>query len=124
MGRPKLYNEPSESQAIYRKTEKGQKALKKYETSPRGKARKRRWWSEHHSTTPINKRQSFIDIYGTPQVALKGLKEREKQVLTLYFGLDGNRPKTLEEIGQHFNLSRERIRQIKSAALGKIVVDT
>jgi RNA polymerase primary sigma factor len=52
--------------------------------------------------------------------ALAGLSERENAILGLRFGLDGAKPKTLEEIGAQFNLSRERIRQIQDEALGKM----
>jgi len=124
MGRPRIYENPSESRAAYKQSEKGRKANKKYESSPRAKARKRRWWNENHSSAPVNRKQSFIDTYGEPKLALEGLKEREKQVLTLYFGLDGSQLRTLEEIGQLFNLSKERIRQIKSAALRKIIINS
>ncbi|MBI3594670.1 MAG: sigma-70 family RNA polymerase sigma factor [Nitrospirae bacterium] len=48
------------------------------------------------------------------------LKDTERQVLTLRFGLDGGNPQTLEEIGVYFGLTRERVRQIESGALTKI----
>lgn len=48
------------------------------------------------------------------------LSEREAKIISLYFGLHTNVPKTLEEIGKEFNLTRERIRQIKDRALEKI----
>ncbi|NCO36426.1 MAG: hypothetical protein AUJ92_09005 [Armatimonadetes bacterium CG2_30_59_28] len=48
------------------------------------------------------------------------LTEREREVLQLRFGLTGMNPKTLDEIGRHFNLTRERIRQIESSALRKL----
>lgn len=51
---------------------------------------------------------------------LKKLPPREFKILVLYFGLDGERPHTLEEIGNKLNLSRERIRQLKEKALNKI----
>ena len=41
---------------------------------------------------------------------LDGLDDREKEVVRMRFGLDGNRPLTLEEVGEHFEVSRERIR--------------
>src|SRR3984957_7684332 len=52
--------------------------------------------------------------------ALAGLSQRETAILGLRFGLDGAKPKTLEEIGAQFKLSRERIRQIQDEALGKM----
>lgn len=52
--------------------------------------------------------------------ALDQLSEREKQIIIYRYGLDNEKPKTLEEIGTIYNLSRERIRQIENQALGKL----
>ncbi len=54
------------------------------------------------------------------QVILDTLPERERGVLTLRFGLDGNNAKTLEEVGVIYGVTRERIRQIESKALNKL----
>jgi RNA polymerase primary sigma factor len=54
------------------------------------------------------------------QQALGELVEKEEMVLRLRFGLDGSDPKTLKEIGEMMNLSRERIRQIEAQALEKL----
>ncbi len=51
---------------------------------------------------------------------LSTLSEREKEVMVLRFGLEDDNPKTLEEIGQHFGVTRERIRQIETKALRKL----
>ena len=51
---------------------------------------------------------------------LTTLTEREKQVLTLRFGLDDGRARTLEEVGKEFDVTRERIRQIEAKALRKL----
>ncbi len=51
---------------------------------------------------------------------LDTLTEREKMVLCLRYGLDGNRSYTLEEVGEKFNVTRERIRQIEAKALRKL----
>ena len=48
------------------------------------------------------------------------LTEREQKVLRLRFGLDDGRPRTLEEVGKEFNVTRERIRQIEAKALRKL----
>ena len=51
---------------------------------------------------------------------LKTLTPREEKVLSLRFGLDDGNPKTLEEVGKEFNVTRERIRQIEAKALRKL----
>ena len=51
---------------------------------------------------------------------LKSLTSRESKILRLYFGLDGEKARTLEEVGIEFKLTRERIRQIKEKALVKL----
>ncbi|MDH5526598.1 MAG: sigma-70 family RNA polymerase sigma factor [Nitrospirota bacterium] len=48
------------------------------------------------------------------------LKDKERQVIVYRFGLEGEEPKTLEQIGKIFGLTRERVRQIESAALTKL----
>src|ERR687894_332824 len=52
--------------------------------------------------------------------ALGSLPERERMVLEYRFGLTGGQPKTLEEVGERFDVTRERIRQIQLTALAKI----
>jgi len=51
---------------------------------------------------------------------LSALAGRESDVIRLYFGLNGNQPHTLEEIGQKFDLTRERVRQIKEKAIRRM----
>ena len=51
---------------------------------------------------------------------LDTLTPREEKVLRLRYGLDDNRPRTLEEVGKEFNVTRERIRQIEAKALRKL----
>jgi RNA polymerase primary sigma factor len=51
---------------------------------------------------------------------LRCLDERERYIISLYFGLDGSEALTLEKIGVLMNLTRERIRQLKERALGKL----
>lgn len=53
-------------------------------------------------------------------VLLEDLKEREKEVIILRFGLRDGHPRTLEEVGKEFNVTRERIRQIEAKALRKL----
>ncbi len=54
------------------------------------------------------------------QTLLEDLKERERQVIVLRFGLEDGHPRTLEEVGKEFNVTRERIRQIEAKALRKL----
>lgn len=51
---------------------------------------------------------------------MKDLTDREERVLRLRYGLDDNRPRTLEEVGKEFNVTRERIRQIEAKAIRKL----
>ena len=52
--------------------------------------------------------------------ALYTLTTREADVIRLYFGLAGEQPMTLEEIGERFDLTRERVRQIKEKAIRRL----
>ena len=52
--------------------------------------------------------------------ALDELSEREQEVVRMRFGLDGDQPQTLEEVGRRFGVTRERIRQIESKTLAKL----
>ena len=54
------------------------------------------------------------------QHTLDGLAPREREVIICYFGIDGNKPLTLEEIGDKFDLTRERVRQIKDRAISRL----
>jgi len=58
-------------------------------------------------------REQIWDVLGT-------LTPREEKVLRLRFGLDDGRQRTLEEVGQEFEVTRERIRQIEAKALRKL----
>lgn len=52
--------------------------------------------------------------------ALEGLNDREREVLIMRFGLADGRMRTLEEVGSHFKVTRERIRQLETKALAKL----
>ena len=59
-------------------------------------------------------------LSGEVATMLGPLHEREREILRLRFGLDHGEPRTLEEVGQHFHLTRERIRQIEAKAMSKL----
>jgi len=63
---------------------------------------------------------SFLLLKEQLQEVLETLSDREKKVLRLRFGLDDGRARTLEEVGQVFGVTRERIRQIEAKALRKL----
>ena len=70
----------------------------------------------------LSPEQSVENIMLKEQIdeLLHDLKDRERQVIILRFGLEDGRPRTLEEVGQEFNVTRERIRQIEAKALKKL----
>jgi RNA polymerase primary sigma factor len=74
---------------------------------------------DHDSEMPAD-----VAAFGALQTqlaqALEGLSERERQVLVMRFGLADGKPRTLEEVGVHFNVTRERIRQLETKALAKL----
>ncbi|PNH22387.1 RNA polymerase sigma factor RpoD [Megasphaera hutchinsoni] len=63
---------------------------------------------------------AFILLKEQIEEVFSCLTERERKVLYLRFGLKDGRQRTLEEVGQYFNVTRERIRQIEGKALGKL----
>ena len=63
---------------------------------------------------------AFTLLHEQLMEVLLTLTEREQKVLRLRFGLDYGRPRTLEEVGKQFNVTRERIRQIEAKALRKL----
>ena len=54
------------------------------------------------------------------RAALNTLTDREREVIELRFGLNDDNPRTLEEVGDMYHVTQERIRQIESKALGKL----
>ena len=62
-------------------------------------------------------RDSFVKQI---QAMVDGLDDKEREVIRMRFGLDGEEPRTLQEIGETLGLSRERIRQIESKAKEKL----
>jgi RNA polymerase primary sigma factor len=63
---------------------------------------------------------SYLLLQEQIDEVLSTLNEREQRVLRLRFGLDDGRPRTLEEVGREFGVTRERIRQIEAKALRKL----
>ena len=66
------------------------------------------------------KTQSFDFFLRKVNEVLETLTPREARVLSLRYGLEDGNPKTLEEVGKEFNVTRERIRQIEAKALRKL----
>ncbi|MBZ2386226.1 sigma-70 family RNA polymerase sigma factor [Anaerococcus murdochii] len=71
-------------------------------------------------STPVDMVILEKDMENFLMQALDQLTEREKQIIIYRYGLDNEKPKTLEQIGSIYDLSRERIRQIENQALGKL----
>jgi RNA polymerase primary sigma factor len=75
---------------------------------------------EDRSTMPPAEAASRELLKAQLSKMLSELTDRERSVLLLRFGLEDDRPRTLEEIGKEFNVTRERIRQIEAKALRKL----
>jgi RNA polymerase primary sigma factor len=60
------------------------------------------------------------NLLGEVDGLLEMLDPREKKIISQRFGLDGGKPKTLEDVGKDFGITRERIRQLQNAALAKL----
>ena len=63
---------------------------------------------------------AFQMMKGDVRTVLSTLEDRERDVVVLRFGLDGGQPRTLEQIGKQFGLSRERVRQIERETMAKL----
>ena len=74
---------------------------------------------DDHVQVPVDA-ATFTLLHEQLMEVLDTLTEREQKVLRLRFGLDDGRPRTLEEVGRDFNVTRERIRQIEAKALRKL----
>jgi len=65
-------------------------------------------------------RISLLKLRDQIKLVLESLQDKEKEIIIMRFGLDDGRIKTLKEIGEIFNISRERVRQIETKALSKL----
>ena len=75
--------------------------------------------ADNNSVTPEGNVESVM-LREHIDTLLQDLKDRERQVIILRFGLLDGHPRTLEEVGKEFNVTRERIRQIEAKALRKL----
>ena len=74
---------------------------------------------DRNATAPFDHAATSL-LPGEVAKVLSVLDERERTILTLRFGLDGGGERTLEEVAEHFGLTRERIRQIEARAMSKL----
>ncbi|MDX1690978.1 MAG: RNA polymerase sigma factor RpoD [Acidimicrobiia bacterium] len=74
---------------------------------------------DHEAEAPVTA-ASFKLLQEYLAVVLEELNDRERQVLIMRFGLENGKISTLEEVGKHFSVTRERIRQLETKALAKL----
>jgi RNA polymerase primary sigma factor len=102
------------------------KAIRIYNAGPQGEVEDTNWSIDDLAMdslmhTPDAQMMRTDDLHQVLHL-LETLEDREATVLRLRFGLDGQDPKTLKEIGECLDLTRERVRQIEREALGKLHV--
>jgi RNA polymerase primary sigma factor len=100
------------------------KAIRVYNAAPQTDQADNGWSLEemvmdNHSKTPDTEMVEADDLHHVLDL-LDKMDKREAAVLRMRFGLDDEEPKTLKEIGERLGLTRERVRQIESEALGKL----
>ncbi len=78
------------------------------------------YFIEDYHTPTVEEQVEYVQLKETIRNVLNTISEREEKVINLRFGLDGGTPKTLEEVGKEFKVTRERIRQIEAKALRKL----
>jgi RNA polymerase primary sigma factor len=74
---------------------------------------------DHDAEAPVTA-ASFRLLQDYLRIVLEELTERERQVLLMRFGLADGKIHTLEEVGKHFKVTRERVRQLETKALAKL----
>ncbi len=75
--------------------------------------------ADDEAATPFDLIASKLNIEDLRNI-LERLNERERTIIQMRYGLDGTVPATLDEVGRHFDVTRERIRQIEAKALAKM----
>jgi RNA polymerase primary sigma factor len=75
--------------------------------------------SDENATTPFED-LTVKSIHNDIESMISQLDGREGEIIRLRFGLDGSQPMTLEEVGEHFKITRERVRQLQNIALHKM----
>ncbi len=76
---------------------------------------------QENKNVPNPENETMFELTcGKIDTILETLSERERQVIRLRYGLDDGHPRTLEEVGRKFNVTRERIRQIEMKAIKKL----
>jgi RNA polymerase primary sigma factor len=100
------------------------KAIRIYNSTPQGDTEQSGWLFDEmipdgDAATPDAQMAKADELNGVLDM-LERLEQREAKVLRLRFGLDGERPRTLKEIGDCLGLTRERVRQIERDALAKL----
>ncbi|MCL2374549.1 MAG: hypothetical protein FWC65_04835, partial [Treponema sp.] len=74
---------------------------------------------DEYADSPMEKAANSI-LRSELETLIDGLEERAAGVIRSRFGLDGTGPKTLKEVGDHYHLSRERVRQIENRAMAQL----
>src|SRR5690349_5623861 len=100
------------------------KAIRVYNSAPQHDQAESGWSLDEmlmdgHTKTPDTEMVEADDLHHVLDL-LDKMDKREAAVLRMRFGLDGEEPKTLKEIGERLSLTRERVRQIESEALSKL----
>ena len=121
MGRPKKYQgfDIYAPQRAYFKTEKGKKAIERYESSEARKISRLDWQRKKRGTI-VDKRQWFIETYGDIETALALLEPDQRTSIELYYGLTGDEPLTQDAIAVKLGKSNSTISRINKAALAKL----